>query len=584
MWRLTPLHPVAYSAKPSFDDALLITGCANDTAGDRDHGSLPGSRRRVAIGCAVLIVVSLKLCTSGIDWGMPAAVSWAPDTIAGSRTLYTIGHGPTDWPTHYPPLHFYINRLAYWPVLDYWKTVGECSVDSHTGSVSLAPPITEKLSLLVIISRGITVLMSVASVLILAAVATTLFADRTTGFFAGMTLATCAEWVYFSHLGTLDVPHMFWFTLSLYGYVRAWQTDNWRHYILLGLCTALAVSTKDAVAGMYVGVALVLAVSRVARASRSGASITKALYAAVHPKMLCGLAACLLPYAVIHGLLIDPRTYIARLDYYLTGPGTSDVNQSYGGPMWLAREAMMVSLKAFGWPGFAAIVCSVCHGLWKWRLKTLILIAPIATYYLTVCSYTGIVFARTLFPAYICLAILVGRSCRGFLTWSRVPIAWRIGGLCALFIGSMGYSTAVDMELTHDTRYRAEEWLNNHVEPTEPIGVFSHPQYLPRFTLGIHRAIPLEMTPETFTRKRPTYLVLSSFNYDDYNDARKECMADLRSGVLGYSPVATFSKQYLPPARSWLAVVGWGTRGAGKASPDIIILKDMTQREAQKRR
>ena len=61
-------------------------------------------------------------------------------------------------------------------------------------------------------------------------------------------------------------------------------------------------------------------------------------------------------------------------------------------------------------------------------------------------------------------------------------------------------------------------------------------------------------------------------------------MNDLRSGRLGYAPVATFSKRYLPPAGNWYAIAGWGTRGAGKASPDIVILKDMSRDESGERR
>lgn len=82
------------------------------------------------------------------------------------------------------------------------------------------------------------------------------------------------------------------------------------------------------------------------------------------------------------------------------------------------------------------------------------------------------------------------------------------------------------------------------------------------------------MEAEAIAKLRPRFLILTSHNYDDFNELERACMTELTSGLLGYRLIddANFTKQYLPPARWLPAVAGWGTRGAGKVSPDIQIL------------
>jgi hypothetical protein len=445
--------------------------------------------------------------------------------------------------------------------------------DPATDEIMLAPPVAPKIAVLIMLSRVITVLMSVGTVLILALTAEALLGDGLAGLLAGLTVATCAEWVFFSHLGNVDVPHMFWFALALYVYVRAWQADSARYYAMLGVFTALATSTKDAVAGVCVGIVLVLSVARVLRALSAGRSAMGSLLEVVHPKMLLGLAAFALPYAVIHGLWINPEAYLTRMRYYLGGPGITGFNLAYEGPLWLAGEALAVSAKALGWPMLAVMMSSAVYGLLRWRRQALVVIVPAAAYYFIVPSYTHMVYARMLFPVYLCLAALVGRAGADWLCWRRVPVALRVAPVILLFATSIGYCVAVDLEMMHDTRNRAQRWIAEHTEPGAPVGVFSHPQYLPYFPPEAGRvAVRLEIAPETFGHEIPIHLLLTSHNYQDFDTMQQQCLSDLLAGRFGYTPVARFTKGYLPPRKRWFSIAGWGTRGAGKVSPDITIL------------
>ena len=525
------------------------------------------------LGMLLLALLALKLNTSGLSWGMPAVVSWAPDSIAGTRTLYTLGKWPDRWPGRYPPFHFLVNQLAYWPVLSHWASQGLMVADPANDEIILAPPVAPKVAVLIMLSRVITVMMSVGTVLILALAAEALFGDGLAGLLAGLTVATCAEWVFFSHLGTVDIPHMFWFALSFYVYVRAWRHPAMRHFVMLGVFTALSTSTKDSVAGAYVGIAAVLAVAQVMRARSTGRSATGSLLAFAQPKMLFGLTAFAIPYVIIQGIWTNPEGYLGRLRYFLGGPGITDFNQAYEGPLWLAGEALAESAAALGWPMVVVMAIATVYGLLRWRRQALVVIVPAAAYYLIVPTYTHLVYARILFPVFLCLALLVGGAGADWLRWRRVPVALRVAPVILLFATSIGYCVAVDLEMMHDTRNRAQRWIAENTEPGAPVGVFSHPQYLPYFPPEAGRvAVRLEMAPETFGHEIPIHLLLTSHNYQDFDTMQQECLSDLLAGRFGYTPVAWFTKGYLPPRKRWFSIAGWGTRGAGKVSPDITIL------------
>lgn len=551
------------------------------------------SRRNGLVGGAALALVSLALGAWGIDWGMPAATSWAADTVAGTRTLATIGRWPDRWPTHYPPMHFLINRLAYASTLARWerdaemiwakppRQRGESQMPAAPGEEGVvpifAPPAAEHIGRLIMISRAITVAMSVLTALIVAACGWRLFGDGRAGWLAGLTLATCAEWVFFSHLGNLDVPHMFWFAASLYAYIRVCQSDSWKHFALLGIFAAMSVGTKDAVAGAYVGMAVAVGAIRMFAKDQPADRWGQRLAVLVHPKIFLGLAAFALPYAVINGLFVAPDVYVKRMSHWLGGPGIADFNQAYQGPVWLVGESIAVAAKALGWPMLLIGIGATVYALIRWRREALLMIAPCIAYYLIVCQYTGMVYARMLFPVYVCLSLLVGKCISVWLADRNQPVIVRYAPVVFLYLLSMGYCAAVNLEMTHDTRYQAERFLEANVDPNDSIGVFAHPQYLPRFLVTGHRARPLDMTRKAIAASSARYLILTSHNYDDFDENQRACMTALLAGELAYEaiPAAEFSKRYLPPVRWWPAIAGWGTRGAGKVSPDMMILKRM---------
>jgi hypothetical protein len=123
-----------------------------------------------------------------------------------------------------------------------------------------------------------------------------------------------------------------------------------------------------------------------------------------------------------------------------------------------------------------------------------------------------------------------------------------------------------------DSRYAAEKWFLANVPRSATVGAFSHPQYLPRIHEQGYTTYQVEMNRESFDRPQPEYLLLTSYNYEDFNEAERACLGDLLAGRLGYTPVAAFAGRFLGTGSNWLSLAGWGTPTPGKISPTITIL------------
>ena len=124
-----------------------------------------------------------------------------------------------------------------------------------------------------------------------------------------------------------------------------------------------------------------------------------------------------------------------------------------------------------------------------------------------------------------------------------------------------------------DSRYQAEAWFRDNVPLSANVGAFSKSQYLPRLHEMGYATYPVDMERSSFDRPQPEYLVLTEYNYEDYEDRQRSCMKVLLSGELGYERTAYFERSFLGVGRSWLGLAGWGAPAPGKISPTLIVLR-----------
>ena len=91
----------------------------------------------------------------------------------------------------------------------------------------------ERVSTLVIVSRIISAFMGVGVVVAIFLTARVLFDDNVAAFFSGLAIASSMLFVFYSHLGNLDIPCTFWFAwirstqvVDLEQFVYHWLSSN----------------------------------------------------------------------------------------------------------------------------------------------------------------------------------------------------------------------------------------------------------------------------------------------------------------------------------------------------------------------
>jgi hypothetical protein len=200
----------------------------------------------------------------------------------------------------------------------------------------------------------------------------------------------------------------------------------------------------------------------------------------------------------------------------------------------------------------------------------------VVTYYLIIIVPQGFVYSRFLFPPLAMLAVLVGVAGHNLLRTAAIPMQARLAAVTLVAALTLGYAVAVDAEMLTDSRYRVEQWFKKNVPADSSVGAFSKPQYLPRLPELGYATYGVEMSREALARPQPDYLVLTSYHYQDFDDAQRSCMQALVRGEFDYEPAITFRGRYLGTGSSWLSLAGWGAPVPGQISPTITIMKRKT--------
>jgi len=547
--------------------------------------------QRRLVSLVIIVGLGFALYLPGIYWGLPALTSWSQDTIAGARSLGPVEGWPKEWRGRYPPLHYLINVALYQPIHLWWERSGQRFEDPQTGRMTLTPPQVPKVGFRILLSRVLTLIMAITAGLGIWAATMALTKDSLAALLAAVTVMIGAAFTYFAHLGNVDIPSICWFAWSVFFFVRAIQSEEMRHCFLLGLFAALSVCTKDGLAGVYPGMALVLLAeeTRRQRSVRDGptslAGWANAFWSALlQPRWLVGLAAFVLPYLVISGVLYNPGGYAARMAYWLDDSRNTLHAAQYRYPdqFRLLLATGWYAAGAVGWPMLAAMICAVIYNLVRHTRIALTVLAPALTYYVVVIACVlHFVYSRFLFPPLALVAILTGLAGSALMRDRVKPLWVRLGIPTVVLLVSLGYALGVNVEMWTDSRYSAESWFRRHVDPPSSVGVFSKGQYLPRLLELGYQVRPGVMARRTFDRPGlPEYLVLTSYNYEDFDSEQTACLADLLAGELGYGAVADFGGwRYLGTGSSWLSLAGWGALPPGKISPRTIVLQRDTARQ-----
>jgi len=471
---------------------------------------------RRAIQVVALIALSLTLGVIGIRWGVPSAARnrlyfsdgrpWAPpqpvpeDMVRRSAEHFPEFKRVKDVSAQYPrsvfnplrsyhPDEYYVLKglanldpwrldlktgLYAWPNMIFYLVGVPLQVASWVGQVRLTHNLThyyahpEDLARMYVIGRGVVVVFSVLTVLMVYLAGRSLY-EHAVGFLAASLLAVTPAFVIYQHYLTADIVAMFFVAAFLYcvGQVLATQATGW--HVLAGVALGLAASTKyQAIVllpllplAQYLGV-------------RPGRPAGRALVKCFTRPMLVGLV---LPFLVF--IVLNPFHLLSLKEFgrVFTGEraSVSTVGWSFDARV---REAIGLPAKmlseGFGyWPLILAVAGSL-FALFGQVRRDLLLFTGLAIVYI-VMGGIGTIYVRHLFPLFPMLVLLASRAvfiCADGLRL-RPRQQWIVTAVCALLLCPSLYRSVAHIRLFADESVRIEagQWIAKNIPAGATIGL-----------------------------------------------------------------------------------------------------------------
>jgi hypothetical protein len=204
----------------------------------------------------IVIFVGIILYGIGLGWGLPSEFSPAVDVDFPIGPLAFVGQysDPASTST-YPAFHYLLTLPFYAIVILISKLSGGFVNVSSVWPYGFNDPVLW-FSILLLVSRVLSMGMGIG--LLFAIWPLRPNREDMYGQFLGIfLLALSGPFAYYAREANLDIPYNFWWAIAFY---FAWRTffvsETYLSLIWSGLFSALAMGTKDQVAGLVVGLGL----------------------------------------------------------------------------------------------------------------------------------------------------------------------------------------------------------------------------------------------------------------------------------------------------------------------------------------
>jgi 4-amino-4-deoxy-L-arabinose transferase-like glycosyltransferase len=447
-----------------------------------------------------------------------AAIETLPVYVLSGLSMH-FSHG---WFEAYPPLHYYLLALAGSPVL-LLHSLDLVELYSPGGAATL-----------LLIYRVVSVLLALGTIVAVALTGLQAFGKRA-ALFAAAIAALVAPFVYYSKTANVDVPYVFWYSLSLLFYVRLLQHARLRDYLLFAMTATFAFCTKDQAYALYLTVPFVAVLELWREKAREGMS-HPLLRAMVDHRLIAAALAAAITFVVVCNLLFNyagfmthARTITGAAAEYRTFEPTPDGRwRLFTTTLWLTRISM-------GWPLFVASAAGLVIGMATPRFRHLstALAVALPAYYFGLINVVLYNYDRFMLPVCVVLALFGGLAIDWFIAREAKGGRWRQIAVASVFAYSIVYAASVDALMIADSRYTVERWMDAHIDRDAAVGALGPHENLPALD-GFHIA-DFASTDELL-RERPDYFVLNA----DYVRAAppgsewEHLVNGVQSGRLGY--------------------------------------------------
>ncbi len=396
--------------------------------------------------------------------------------------------------------------------------------------------------------------------------------DRRSAALAATITALIAPFVYHAKIATVDIPYIFWFTLSLLFYVRILKNHRLADYLLFGSTAALAVCAKDQAYAFYVltAPAVLYALHRHRKTEDPAAKFSRTL---LDRRIILPSLLAVVLFVLSYNILFDPQSFLAHLRL-VVGPASDYIpvyENTVRGHLNMLWQSLRHIQFSMSWPLFLA--CTAGLAVFEFpRLRIRLLpwlLIPAFSYHIFFIHVVRMNFDRWLVPVCIILSFFGGKFLSDLVSRAQKFSAVRKATVGALFIYSFFYAASVDLLMWKDSRYQVEKWMKSHLGPDDLVGVMDSKEYLPRLE-GFHWMMIKFPLPD-FEERQPDYILVNVeyMRRHDPNSQKYKFYLDLTQKKLRYRLVAGY--KYKSP---WILIRPESVlTNLEKINPEIRIYK-----------
>jgi len=504
--------------------SLLLFVAAAVTASAFARRLFAGQHRRMTTASIILLAFAFGVFATGMWWGLPDDGGWAVDEITPGEIAAAVeSRFSGGWATIYPPFHYAVLTALTAPF----------HIAAAFGMADISD--VRVATQMFLITRGLSVLMGVGIVVLVFCHAGEI-GGRRAAFFAAATVATALPLTYYAKTANVDVPTIFWLTLSLLFYSRAFAHGRPSDFYLFTVAGVAAICTKDQTYGYFVLPAAYMTIAAVMHHGRS--------YPGVPPiRVLARMAALAAGGLVLlYNIPFNPSGFAEHVRI-ITGPGSQNYRMYSGTPSGQIRllgTTLWELGQAMGWPMFAASVCGVVSAVRERNEPIRWLILPVVSYYVTLIAVVGYHYDRFFLGTIVVFGIAAGWWID---RWTRddVPMrTLRMAAVALAVVYGAGRVLALDAMMVRDSRYAVENWLVEHAAPQDRIAAVGFSVYLPRASKVFWNR--LDETVAALEAEQPHFVVVNAaYSQRGGSGSHARALYDsLSSGSAGYERVLRY--------------------------------------------
>ncbi len=468
---------------------------------------------RLNLPLAAILLLGLALRLWGIDFGLPYmyhADENVPVSIA-LRMLRTGNLNPEFF--NWPSLLMYLNALAYFIFFLFGRLLGRFSSPADLPFPEMEAMAVGRAALpeIILLGRGLSVGLSIFSVLVVYLIGREMFSSRAAGWIAAALFAVESVSVKNSHFIRPDTPAVFFALVAALFALKILDDPRSRNYVLAGASAGLAASSKYNLALIFVAI---LAAHLVRFGLRG--FIRKELFLS----MFAGGVAFVLttPYAILDFARFWQIGPLDDAAIYSTGHPGAEGNtfQWYVDFLWSTQGVIL--LLAIG------------GALWiifRRERKGIVLLSFPLVYYLFVNLFT-VHFDTTILPVipFIILlaSVFILRACDFFAHRWHLGKVWLTAAMLAIVLilawTPLQATAANNAHISQpDGREQAREWIDANLPPGSRVAIESYSPYIDRHRFTVEGLYGIQdHSADWYVSNGFEYLVFSQGVYERFFD------------------------------------------------------------------